>query len=351
VIRPGAAGTARRRVGGLAFLPAHREEVASMHIPSRLAAAIVMAAVLAGCASASSSTPSTSASAPAASAATSAATFPVTVKAANGTVTIGAEPKRIVSLSATSTEDLYAVGAGRQVVAVDQDSNYPAGVPKTSLSGLTPNIEAIAKYNPDLVVAYRDVGGLVSGMTKLGVPVLIEPAATTLDGVYAEIGQIGQATGHAAQADSVVARMKRQIAADVAKAGTGRKGLTYYWELGANPYYSVASTTFIGQVVGLFGLKDIADAADKVSDGGYPQLSEEYIVASRPQIIFLADNQPSDGGQSPAVVAKRPGWQAIPAVKDGEVIPLNDDVASRWGPRLPQLVAAIAQAVMRAPKS
>jgi len=323
-----------------------------MHTPSRLAAAIVMAAVLAGCASASSTSStstSTSATASPASAA-SAAAFPATVKAANGTVTISAEPKRIVSLSPTSTEDLYAVGAGGQVVAVDQDSNYPAGVPKTSLSGLTPNIEAIAKYNPDLVITYQNVGGLVSGLTKLGVPVLVEPAATTLDGAYAEIEQIGQATGHAAQADSVVAGMKRQIAADVASAGTGHKGLTYYFEVSANPYYSVTSTTFIGQVIDLFGLKDIADAANKAADGGYPQLSEEYIVAARPQIIFLADNQPSDGGQTPAIVAKRPGWQLIPAVKDGEVIALNDDIASRWGPRLPQLVAEIAQAVKRLPK-
>jgi iron complex transport system substrate-binding protein len=323
-----------------------------MHTSSRLAAAIVMAAVLAGCASASStSSTSTSTSATASSAsAASAAAFPAAVKAANGTVTISAEPKRIVSLSPTSTEDLYAVGAGKQVVAVDQDSNYPAGVPKTSLSGLVPNIEAIAKYSPDLVITYQNVGGIVSAMTKLGVPVLVEPAATTLDGAYAEIEQIGQATGHAAQADSVVAGMKRQIAADVASAGTGHKGLSYYFEVSANPYYSVASTTFIGQVIDLFGLKDIADAANKAADGGYPQLSEEYIVAARPQIIFLADNQPSDGGQTPAIVAKRPGWQLIPAVKDGEVIALNDDIASRWGPRLPQLVGEIAQAVERLPK-
>ena len=98
----------------------------------------------------------------------------------------------------------------------------------------------------------------------------------------------------------------------------------------------------------LFGLKNIADAADKASDGGYPQLSEEYIIKAQPQIIFLADNQAADGGQTPAVVAKRPGWSAIPAVKDHEVVGLNDDIASRWGPRLPQLVAEIAQAVERA---
>jgi iron complex transport system substrate-binding protein len=326
-----------------------------MKTPSRLGIAVVAAitaAALAGCGSAGS----TSRSGPAASGTSAvpagsaaAAAFPVTLTAANGAVTITSRPARIVSLSPTLTEDLYAVGAGKQVAAVDQDSNYPAGVPKTSLSGLTPNVEAIAGYDPGLVVASQNSGGLVSGLTKLGIPVLIEPAVGTLDGAYAQIEQIGQATGHAAQAAQVVAGMKQQIAADVSKAGAAHKGATYYWELSASPFYSAASNTFIGQVVGLFGLKNIADAASKPADGGYPQLSQEYIVKARPQIIFLADNQPADGGQSPAVVAKRPGWSGIPAVRDHEVIGLNDDVASRWGPRLPQLVGQIAAAVEQAP--
>jgi iron complex transport system substrate-binding protein len=316
--------------------------------------AAAIAAALAGCSSngGSSTTASTSTTPTATpAAAAKAAAFPVTVIAGNGKVTIASKPLRIVSLSPTSTEDLYAVGAGPQVVAVDQDSDYPAGIPKTSLSGLTPNIEAIAKYNPSLVIAYQNVNGLVSGMTKLGVPVLIEPAAATLDDAYAQIDQIGQATGHATQATKVVAGMKKQIAADVAKVGTAHHGLTYYYEVSANPYYSAASSTFIGQIVGLFGLKNIADAANKSADGGYPELSEEYIVTARPQIIFLADNQPSDGGQTPAIVGKRPGWSDIPAVKDNEVIGLNDDIASRWGPRLPQLVGEIAAAIEKAPAS
>ena len=312
------------------------------------AVALAAAAVaLAGCSSSSSSSSSAPASAGSAtpSASAAGATFPVTVTAANGAVTIKSRPARIVSLDPTSTEDLYAVGAGPQVVAVDNDSDYPAGVPKTSLSGLTPNIEAIAKYNPTLVVASQNSGGLVSGMTRLGIPVLIEPAVSTLDAAYAQIQQVGQATGHAAQAATVVAGMKQQIAAEVAKAGSAHKGATYYWELSASPYYSAASSTFIGQVVGLFGLKNIADAASKPADGGYPELSQEYIVTAKPQIIFLADNQAADGGQSPAVVAKRPGWAGIPAVQDHVIIGLNDDIASRWGPRLPQLVAEIAAGI------
>jgi iron complex transport system substrate-binding protein len=310
--------------------------------------AAIAAAALAGCASTSSPSSTTS---PTTSRPAALSSFPVTLTAANGPVTIKAKPARIVSLAPTATEDLYAVGAGSQVVAVDQDSDYPPGAPVTKLSGLTPNLEAIAKYQPDLVVASENAGGLVSGLGKLGVPVLIESATATLAGAYAQIDQIGQATGHAAQAAATVASMKAKIAGYVKQAGSSHPGLTYYWELTANPYYSVASDTFIGQVVGLFGLKDIADAANKASDGGYPELSEEYIIAAAPRIIFLADNQAADGGQTPAVVAARPGWSAIPAVKDHEVIALNDDIASRWGPRLPQLVAEIAQAVERASAS
>jgi iron complex transport system substrate-binding protein len=334
-----------------------------MRTPLRLVAFVATSAAcavtLAACGSSASSTTSasntTSASggasaAASASGAPSAAAFPVTVKAGNGAVTIKSDPTRIVSLSPTTTEDLYAVGAGSQVVAVDNDSDYPAGVPKTTLSGLTPNIEAIAKYNPSLVVASQNSGGLVAGMTKLGIPVLIEPAVATIDAAYAQIQQLGQATGHADKAATVVAGMKQQIAADVKQAGASHQGLTYYWELSANPFYSATSATFIGQVVGLFGLKNVADKASKPADGGYPQLSQEYIVTAKPQIIFLADNEAADGGQSPAVVAKRPGWSSIPAVKDHEVIGLNDDVASRWGPRIPELVAEIAQAVEQAAK-
>ena len=100
--------------------------------------------------------------------------------------------------------------------------------------------------------------------------------------------------------------------------------------------------------MGLFGLKNIADAADKAADGGYPELSEEYIIKAQPKIIFLADNQAASGGQAPAIVSARPGWSAIPAVRGHEVVGLNDDIASRWGPRLPQLVSEIAQAVEQA---
>ena len=322
-----------------------------MRTPQRLSAAVLVAvaaaAVLAGCSSAGSATAG-QAHAPATPKSILVPVFPTTLAAANGSVTIKSEPTRIVSLDPTATEDLYAVGAGTQVVAVDQDSDFPAGVPVTSLSGLTPNIEAIAKYNPSLVVASQNSNGLVSGLGKLGIPVLVEPAVATLNAAYRQIVQIGQATGHYNQATEVVRNMSEEINDTVRQVGASHRGATYYWELSSNPYYSATSATFIGHIFDLFGLKNIADAAGKPADGGYPQLSEEYIVSARPQLIFLADNQPADGGQSPAIVAGRPGWAGIPAVADHDIFGLNDDIASRWGPRLPRLVNEIASALASA---
>ena len=319
-----------------------------MRTPQRLSAAVLVAvaaaAALAGCSSASSVT-ATAGPAPTIPKSILVPVFPTTVAAPNGSVTIKRKPNRIVSLDPTATEDLYAIGAGTQVVAVDQDSDYPPEVPVTSLSGLTPNIEAIAKYNPSLVIASQNSGGLVSALGKLGIPVLIEPAVSTLSGAYQQIEQIGRATGHYNQSTEVVRNMTEVITDTVKQAGGKYRGMTYYWELSNDPYYSTTSATFIGHVLDMFGLKNIADAASKPADGGYPELSQEYIVTARPKLIFLADNQSADGGQTPAIVARRPGWAGMPAVADHDIFGLNDDIASRWGPRLPSLVNEIASAL------
>ena len=267
-------------------------------------------------------------------------------RAASTVTTSTSRPTRIVSLSPTATEDLFAIGAGSQVVAVDQYSDYPTNAPKTSLTGLTPNIEALLKYNPDLVVASQDANGMVAALKKVGVPVLIEPAAGSLDDAYTQIEQLGEATGHVNAAASTVATMKAEIATAVKQAGSNHSDLSYYWELDPT-FYSATSSTFIGQIIGLFGLKNIADKVDKAADGGYPQLSSEYIVQSSPSIVFLADTVCCGAGATS--VAARPGWSGIEAVKVDDVVGLNDDVASRWGPRLPQLVDAIAAAVEKAP--
>jgi iron complex transport system substrate-binding protein len=238
---------------------------------------------------------------------------------------------------------LFAIGAGEQVVAVDDNSNYPRQAPTTKLSGYQPNIEAVAKYTPDLVVISNDPGGLVKSLGELSIPVMLEPAAINLDDTYAQIEQLGAATGQVAEAAHLVATMKSKIQQLVASAPKFDHPLTYYHELDQT-YYTVTSSTFIGQIYGLLGLRSIADQA-RGAASGYPQLSAEYIIKADPDVIFLADAKCCD--QSATTVAKRPGWDQIGAVRTGAVVRLDDDIVSRWGPRVVDFLQSVAPALAR----
>ena len=251
-----------------------------------------------------------------------------------------APARRIVSLSPTATEMLFAIGAGSQVAAVDSNSNYPKEAPRTDLSAYQPNLEAIAGYKPDLVVYSDDPGELAAGLGKLGIPALAEPAAARLDDTYAQIDQLGRATGHPAEAAKLTAAMRAEIAKIVA-AGRPERHLTYYHELDKN-LYSATSKTFIGQLYDQLGMKNIADAADKQASG-YPQLSAEYVIKADPDLIFLADTKCC--AQSAKTVAARDGWDQLTAVRSGGVVELDDDVASRWGPRVVDFLKVVAAKV------
>jgi iron complex transport system substrate-binding protein len=265
--------------------------------------------------------------------------FPVTIAATNGTVVLAHQPSRIVSLSATGTEDLFAVGAGSQVIAVDAFSKYPPGTPVTSLSEDKPNVEAIAGYKPDLVVLSQDENHVVAELNKLSIPVLVEPPAANLDEAYGQIEQLADATGHAAQGTSVVANVRGQIDRIVRATPRPTKPLRVYHELDQT-FYSATSHTFIGQIYSLFGFANIADGAK--AGGDYPQLSAEYIIGSKPDVIVLADTVCC--AQSVKTVASRPGWSNITAVKTGNVVAVDDSIASEWGPRIVGFVQAVSQA-------
>jgi iron complex transport system substrate-binding protein len=306
--------------------------------PLAALAAVLLALVLASCGE-DDDTAAGPATSSAAVETTSAPEFPVTVEADNGPVTLEEEPDAVVSLSATATESLFAIGAGEQVIAVDDQSDFPAEAPATDLSGFEPNVEAIASYEPDLVVAAYDPGGLVDGLKRLDIPVLLQDAAPDLDAAYEQIEALGAATGNVEGAETVVESMRieiEQLAASVPAA----EGATVYHELGPD-YFSATSDTFIGSVYELFGLVNIADAAADADAGGYPQLSGEYVVSESPDVIVLADTKCCE--QTAETVAKRPGWDQVEAVANGDIIEADDDIASRWGPRTVDFVALIAE--------
>ena len=249
------------------------------------------------------------------------------------------ESLHIVSLSPTATEMLFAIGAGDLVVAVDNFSNFPADAPITDLSGFDPNVEAIAGFEPTLVVSQ----GPIEGLDTLGIENLVLPAAASFDDVYAQIEQLGATTGHIGDAAELVGQMQADIQAVLDSLPAREAPLTYYHELD-NTFFTVTSSTFIGEVYTLLGLENAADAADP--DGaafGYPQLNEEFLVTTDPDIIFLADTKCC--AQDAATVAARPGWDLLSAVTAGNIVELDDDVASRWGPRLVEFIEVVGTAV------
>lgn len=292
---------------------------------------LLMVLALAGCASQPGGSPAPSAS-------PTAAAFP----ASAGGVTLAQRPMHIVSLSPTATEMLFAIGAGGQVGAVDDQSNYPPEAPRSALSGFKPNAEAIAAKNPDLVVISDDTNNVKGQLTKLKIPVYQAPAAKTLDDTYAQLTDLGTLTGHGTEAGALVLRLKDQIAALVKSAPQRAKPLTYYYELDPT-LFTATSKTFIGSLFTMVGLENIADPADaNGAAGGYPQLSAESIVKANPDLIFLADTKCCQ--QSAATVTKRPGWGDIIAVENGKIFALDDDIASRWGPRVVDLLRTIVDA-------
>ena len=253
-----------------------------------------------------------------------------------------AAPQAIISLSPTGTELLFALGAGEQVLAVDNFSNYPpdAAALQQGIDAYQPNVEAIAALEPDLVVTEGSNPDLLTQLDQLDIAHFDGIAPATFDDLYSQIEQLGAAVGRTAEAAELVLAIETGIAAATADLPPLGEPLTYYHELDPT-FFSVTSDSFIGAVYDLFGLVNIADAAG--TDTAYPQLSAEYIIDADPDLIFLACANYC--GETPATVAARPGWDTIAAVRNGGVIALDDDIASRWSPRIVEFVEQVSAAV------
>jgi iron complex transport system substrate-binding protein len=263
---------------------------------------------------------------------------PVAAPARAATATV---PKRILCLSASATQMLYAIGAGRQVVGVDKYSTWPPNAPRTKFTGFESSAEDYLYLHPDLVIFAFKEGTLVSQLAALHIATLVLPPATTISGAYQQITELGQATGHLAEARAVERSMGAQLRSDVRAAKGRGEGETYYIELDPT-YYSATSKTFIGAEFSLFGMRDIADGAGHGS--AYPQISAEYVLKENPDYVFLADTVCCH--QSPASFAKRPGFGVLRAVKLHHVIGVNDTVASEWGPHTVELFVELIARVL-----
>lgn len=276
-----------------------------------------------------------------AGAATADGDFPVTVDTDAGELTLDERPERIVSLSPAATEILFAIGAGDQVVAADEFSTWPEEAPTTDLSGFEPNVEAVAAYDPDLVVVMYDPADLVASLEALGIPVLVDAPPADVESGYDDLAAYGLLTGHVDETADVVAQMRAEMEEAYAAAPQDADVRVYH-EVD-DTFFAASSSSFIGSVYAELGAENIADEAD-TDASGYPQLTEEAVVAADPQLIVITD----EIGYGPEEVAARPGWSEVTAVRHDAIVVADADIASRWGPRLPQLVQTLAEALAEA---
>lgn len=267
------------------------------------------------------------------------AEFPRIVSTAAGDVTVAARPAKIVSLSATATEMLFAMGAGEQVAAVDSYSDYPAEAPTTDLAAFEANIEAIVGYEPDLVVMSFSVPDVEQGLADLAVPVLMLPSALTIDDTYDQIAQLGEATGNIDGAAGLNADIRAGIDEILASAPKSDEPIRVYHELD-DTFFSASSSSFIGHLYDLLGYENIADVADP-ENTGFPQMQAEQIIDGDPNLIVFTDAY----SYGPDELAARPGWDALSAVVQGNVVQVDDDISSRWGPRIVEFLQVIVDTV------
>ncbi len=266
-----------------------------------------------------------------------ASTFPVEVTDdAKKTLLVAAPPSAIVSLSAAHTEILYAIGAGDQVVAGDKFSDCPAAAQKLEhLDSFEPNVEAIVALEPDLVIMSYDPGTVRASLEGADVPVFFVNAPASVQGVYAQIEQVGRVTGHLNEAGALTLGMQLRIDEVVEVARTVENRPSVFHEVDTS-YYSAGPGSFVGDLYDILRVPNIANATGEA----FPLMTEEAIIAGNPGVIILADE---DAGESPETVKARAGWDAIAAVKTNRIYTINPDIISRPGPRLVEAIETLAK--------
>jgi cobalamin transport system substrate-binding protein len=263
--------------------------------------------------------------------------FPLTFTDDDGDeITLDAQPDRIVALAPSFVEVLFEVGAGEQIVAADENTDYPPeaeSIPK--LSGFDPSVEAIVETDPDIVLLQFDPGGLSDALNASNIPVATLASPADIDGVFKQIETIGALSGHSDQAEVLALDMQTQIVDTVASIPAEAERPTVFHEVD-NTLFSVGPGSFIHDIYVILEAENIAEATGEA----YPQLNNEAVIAANPQVIILADEE---FGETPETVGARPGWDAIAAVQTGHIHGVDPDLISRPGPRLPETIQQIAE--------
>jgi len=256
-------------------------------------------------------------------------------------VTIEEVPERIISLSPSNTEVIFALDLGDRVVGVTEYCNYPPeALEKDQVGGFsTPSIEKIVELEPDLVLASTIHKEEVPRLEELGIPVLVIESSN-LDELYTSISLVSEVAGVAMAGEELIGLMQERIEAveEMVRGVAHEDRVRVYYEVYSDPLMSAGRGAFINEIITLAGGINIFGEVDE----NYPQVSAEVVAESRPEVILYPDYH----GTADFVMGEmtgRPGWENLPAVQDERVHAVLDDAFARPGPRVVDAVEEAAQ--------
>ena len=240
---------------------------------------------------------------------------------------------RVIALSAADCEVLFAVGAGDLLVGRGEYCDYPAqvlDVPAVQ-SGMETNIEQIIALAPQVLLmsAMAQTEDQVKQLEAAGIKVVVSDAKD-IAGVYSAITMIGALTGHDTEAAAVVSGMQGTLDALAARAGE-LEGKSVYFEVSPLQYglWTAGKGTFMDEIATMLGLKNVfADAS------GWAEISEEQVLQANPDVIVTIAMYFGEGQTPVDEILSRPGWQDVTAVKNGDILNLQNNELSRPGPRI-----------------
>lgn len=254
-------------------------------------------------------------------------------------------PQAIVSISASTTEILFAIGAGDQVVGRDEYSIYPEeAIEVTSVGAMWEELpaEAILALEPDLVVAAQIISEeQVAALRDLGLKVYWQDNPTSYEELWENLRDFAKLTGHESETEALIADLEARVQAVQEKTATVTELPSVFYELDAtdpsNPW-TAGTGTFIDYIITQAGGTNAASALE----GDYAQISSEQLIAINPDVILLAD---APYGTTPESVAERPGWDVIKAVQEDAIYPIDPNMMSVPGPRLVNALEETARLV------
>ena len=259
--------------------------------------------------------------------------------------------QRIVSLVPSVTETLFAIDAQDMIVARTDFCTWPpevAAIPSVGgFDGKTISLERILSFKPDLVCLAEVMHNhLIQPLEDLGIEVFVSNAES-VQHIQDEILMLGSFTGKMDDTmlllDTISWQLE-QARIQATEKATAESPDTVYWEVAAAPYFTPGKDSFITDLLAVIGLENIFAQVPQA----YPQVSEESIIAGQPQVIFFPDYN-HQGQQAVQTIARRAGWQTLPAVANGKIFPVDSDLFSRPGPRIGEMALQLVDLIYGLP--